>query len=74
MKFYDTGEYEDYSHIVAIGKKSGGNETVGDMWTEAKSFTKSTPVDEIIQWAKERDIGGDLTIVISEPEKLPVQF
>jgi hypothetical protein len=73
MKFYEHG-YSPYTHIIAIGERSGGNETVGDMWLETKLFEKTTRVEEIIKWAKEQGISGRLIITISEPDKLPVQF
>jgi hypothetical protein len=60
---------KNYTHIVAIGERSGGNESVGDMWLETKTFPKETPVSEIIQWANDKDISGKLIITISEPDK-----
>ena len=68
MNFYRAG-YHDYNFVVAIGEKSGGNESVGDMWLETKTFHKETPIREIIQWAKDMHISGKLIITIGEPMK-----
>ena len=53
-----------YSKIVAIKEMSAGNDIVGDMWLETKSFAKSAPVGAIIDWAK--DAGGKLIITVDE--------
>ena len=58
--------FENYTHVVAMREMSGGNDTVGNMWIETKVFEKSTPINEIIQWAKHT--GGKLIISIAEPE------
>jgi hypothetical protein len=58
--------FDNYTHIVAIKEMSSGNESVGNMWMETKVFSKDTPIDAIVQWA--RDVGGKLIITISEPE------
>jgi len=73
MKFYRNG-YELYTHIIATGEKSGGNDSVGDMWLETKVFNRDTSISEIIEWAAGIDVSGKLIITISEPEKLPVEF
>lgn len=56
--------YKEYNRIIATKEKSGGNDTVGDMWTETKSFDKSERIEKIIEWAK--DCSGKLTITIDE--------
>lgn len=61
MKYYD-----NYTRIIALKEITSGNETVGDMWIETKSFPKSTPVHEIIDWA--RNCSGKLIITIDENE------
>jgi hypothetical protein len=58
--------YKEYDRIVAVGEKSAGNEQIGDMWLETKTFNKSTPVGDIVDWAKDRGIGGKLIITIDE--------
>lgn len=37
--------------VIAILDKSTGNETVGEMWKETRSFDADTPVIEILKWA-----------------------
>ena len=61
--------YKDYTHVVAIGERSGGNESVGDMWLETKVFKKNTPIKQIVNWAKETGVSGKLIITIAEPNK-----
>lgn len=58
--------FEDYERVVATKEKSNGNESVGDMWTETKTFSKDTAISEIIDWAK--NCGGKLIITIDEPD------
>jgi len=74
MRFFRNGCHEPYTHIVATGEKSGGNDSVGDMWLETKVFNKETTIDKIIDWAYEASITGKLIITISEPEKVPVEI
>lgn len=56
--------FEFYERIIATSEKSAGNESVGDMWTDTKSFGKSTPISEIIEWGKETK--GKLIITIDQ--------
>lgn len=56
--------YTDFKRVMAIKERSAGNEMVGDMWLEAKSFDKNTPISEIVEWA--RDCSGKLIITIDE--------
>lgn len=56
--------YKNYDHIIAHSERSAGNETVGAMWTETKSFDRFTPVHEIIEWAK--NTNGKLFLTIDE--------
>jgi hypothetical protein len=56
--------YNKYERIIAVSERSAGNESVGDMWVETKSFDKNTPVSEIIEWGK--STGGRLIISIDE--------
>ena len=64
--------YKEYSRIIATKEKSAGNDTVGDMWTETKSFDKSERIEKIIEWAK--DCSGKLTITIDESGAEEVSF
>lgn len=56
--------FEDYQRIIAHSERSAGNESVGDMWVETRSFDKGTPVSEIIEWGK--GTGGKLHLTIDE--------
>jgi hypothetical protein len=42
---------KEYQRIIAMQERANGNETIGTAWIDAKSFDKSTPVEEIIKWA-----------------------
>ena len=57
-------QLENYDRVIAIKERSAGNETVGDMWLETKSFDKETPVSEIIEWSGIHK--GKLIITIDE--------
>ncbi len=37
--------------IIAMLERSAGNESVGSMWTETKSFDWDTPISEVMEWA-----------------------
>ena len=60
--------------VIAILKRSAGNESVGDMWEETASFPVETSVEEILGWARERVQGtndikyfrSNLTITIDQ--------
>jgi hypothetical protein len=39
--------------IIAQFKRSSGNETVGDIWTETKSFNANTKISDIYKWVQE---------------------
>ncbi len=57
-------QFKEYTKIIAIKELSVGNETVGDMWIETKSFDISAPVIDIMQWAD--DCSGKLILTIDE--------
>ncbi len=40
--------------IIATIYRSDGNETVGDMWTETKSFSSHQSIDDIIAWVEKQ--------------------
>jgi hypothetical protein len=44
-------------YAIAILDMSCGNESVGEMWQEAKTFTSDTRISDIMAWAakKKRD-------------------
>ena len=58
-----------YTHVIAIGECSTGNEKVGDMWLEAKRFSKEATVEEIMEWAWENDVSGKLILTIERRDK-----
>ncbi len=55
--------FKNYKRVIATKEMSAGNDTVGDMWNETKSFAKHVSVSRIIEWGK---CGGKLTITIDE--------
>ncbi len=65
-------QFKEYQDIIATKERSAGNDTVGDMWTETKSFDKFTNIAKIIEWAK--DCGGRLTITIDEKGASTIPF
>lgn len=40
--------------IIATIKRSDGNDSVGDMWQETKSFDSSDPIEKVFEWYNER--------------------
>ena len=56
--------FSDYKRVVATKEKSAGNESVGTMWTETKTFGKDEPIEAIIEWAKDAD--GKVILSIDE--------
>lgn len=57
---------KDYTKVVAIVERARGNETVGQMWLETKTFPKETSIEKIIEWAKDRDCDGKLILTVDE--------
>lgn len=55
---------ETYDRVIAIKERSAGNESVGDMWLETKSFDKTATIEEVLLWAI--GTGGKLIITIDE--------
>jgi CheY-specific phosphatase CheX len=56
--------FKEYKKVVALKEMAAGNESVGNMWIESKTFDKDTPIDEVIEWAS--DCKGRLIITIDE--------
>lgn len=56
----------EFAEVIAIGERAAGNDSVGNMWLETKTFPADAPVREIVLWAKEKDINGKLIITINE--------
>jgi hypothetical protein len=58
---------QNYKEVIAVKECSAGNETVGTMWIETKTFHKDTPVSEIIAWAESSSkCNGKLIITVNE--------
>lgn len=58
--------FKNYKRVIATKERSAGNEAVGNMWNETRSFDKETPISEILEWANDAD--GKLIITIDENE------
>ena len=54
----------DYTHVIAIGECSNGNERVGDMWLVAHRFPKEATAEEIIEWAYKNGVSGKIMLTI----------
>jgi hypothetical protein len=47
--------------IIAMLNRAEGNESIGEMWIETRSFPSDTPVSEIVAWARsKREFGGNI--------------
>lgn len=46
--------HNNYDNIIASIEKSNGNDSVGSMWIETRSFHKDVHIRDIIGWAKEK--------------------
>ena len=53
---------ENYELVIAIRERSAGNDSVGSMWLDSKSFSKDTPIKDIIEWGRYAD--GKLIITV----------
>ena len=60
----------DYMDVIAIIERSGGNEQVGDMWLETKSFPVHTPVYKIMEWATEQRVSGKIILTFDQATKI----
>lgn len=58
--------FKEYINVIATKEMANGNESIGSMWIETKSFNKNIAIHHIIEWAK--DAGGKLIITIDERE------
>lgn len=50
------------TRVIATAECSAGNESVGTMWTETKSFSSKTAIKDIMDWANSVNISGKLII------------
>ena len=57
-------KFNNYSRVIAIKEMADGNESVGTMWMQTKSFTLNTPIRAILDWAS--DTPGKLIITVDE--------
>lgn len=61
MRFID-----GYKNVIATIERSGGNERVGDMWTQTRSFPKTESMDLVIAWARDNGCSGKLILTVDE--------
>ena len=61
--YFDDGAYKQ---VIATIEKSQGNDSVGDMWIETKSFDRKTQIEDIISWANKHNCSGRLIITIDQ--------
>jgi len=48
--------------IIAIKDMSAGNESVGEMWQEAKIFDGEEPIKNVMQW-----VGSRKNVILTLP-------
>ena len=58
--------------VIATAQRSGGNETVGDMWDETRTFPPTATAQEIMDWAASVQISGKLTLTPDLATLIPV--
>mgnify|MGYP006909290077 CR=1 FL=1 len=63
--FFGSGSYK---RVIATAERSGGNESVGDMWIETKTFDRKTPIEDIVHWANMKQCSGKLIITLDETD------
>lgn len=63
---YDLSEY---CSVIATIEKADGNESVGTMWTETKSFRTQATLQEVFEWANQQRCSGRLTLTIDQSSK-----
>jgi len=57
-----------FKTVIATKEKSAGNESVGSMWNETKSFDITTPILEIMEWGADAD--GKLILTYDESSEV----
>tara|TARA_R110002167_G_scaffold284737_2_gene489849 strand:+ start:2308 stop:2508 length:201 start_codon:yes stop_codon:yes gene_type:complete len=60
--------FKDYKRVIATKEMSAGNESVGTMWLETKSFDKHTSINLIMEWAY--NCHGKLIISVDESDAI----
>ena len=54
--------------IIATKEMSAGNESVGSMWNETKSFSDDTPLSEVMEWGE--SASGKLILTYDESSEI----
>ena len=60
--------------IIATIKRSNGNESVGDMWTETKVFDDTSKLADIVYWLDARQVQfltTNVVLSVSQQEAKP---
>jgi hypothetical protein len=58
--------------VIIIKEKSNGNESVGDMWLETKSFDLNDTLEEVLKWHSPKN--GKLIISIDDSTEDKTNF
>ena len=61
-----------YTTVVATVERSAGNDQVGDMWTESRTYPLDAPLSLVLDWAAIR-CTGRLTLVMDESSVTEVE-
>jgi hypothetical protein len=66
--------------VVAILNRSAGNESVGDMWLETKTFTGKDTLESVLDWAvnasggsKAETFRGNLRLTVDQAAIVEVE-
>lgn len=59
-------KFHDYDEVVIIAERASGNETIGTVWFDTKTFPKSTTLEEVVCWAEKNGCEGKLVISINK--------
>ena len=70
VKKHGTEIKESVMKIIAILDKSAGNDSVGEMWKETKSFDANEPIIEILNWATLQRSSLPPYGMVSNPESM----
>jgi len=54
-----------YSTVIATIERSAGNESVGDMWTESRTYPLDATLKQVLDWAA-IDCSGRLTLTMDK--------
>jgi hypothetical protein len=66
------GKGEDRMKVIAMIDRSAGNDAVGEMWTETRSFDITETLEEVYDWAAERVFGCDKVKYMTTNIKLSI--